>query len=149
MNGVDTNILSTTIIIAGVIFVALFTFLVITTVKVRKRAQDELSGKEGVYDGPAGEPLWDGTLPQEVNDYTTPRYVYENLFETTTCQPENGRIKGYDYLLPIFTFGKFYKENDIYWLPLSIQVHHAVCDGFHTCRLINELQNILNTHHPT
>ena len=57
--------------------------------------------------------------------------------------------KGYDYLLPIFTFGKFYKENDIYWLPLSIQVHHAVCDGFHTCRLINELQNILNTHHPT
>lgn len=95
MNGVDTNILSTTIIIAGVIFVALFTFLVITTVKVRKRAQDELSGKAGVYDGPAGEPLWDGTLPQEVNDYTTPRYVYENLVETTTCQPENGRIIGY------------------------------------------------------
>ncbi len=51
--------------------------------------------------------------------------------------------KGYDYLLPIFTFGKYYKENDKYWLPLSIQVHHAVCDGFHTCRLINELQEML------
>ena len=51
--------------------------------------------------------------------------------------------KGYDYLLPIFTFGKYYRENDKYWLPLSIQVHHAVCDGFHTCRLINELQEML------
>ena len=51
--------------------------------------------------------------------------------------------KGYDYLLPIFTFGKYYKDNDKYWLPLSIQVHHAVCDGFHTCRLINELQEML------
>ena len=53
--------------------------------------------------------------------------------------------KGYDYLLPIFTFGKYYKENDKYWLPLSIQVHHAVCDGVHTCRLINELQEMLIT----
>ena len=51
--------------------------------------------------------------------------------------------KGYQYLLPIFTFGKYYKENDKYWLPLSIQVHHAVCDGFHTCRLINKLQEML------
>lgn len=52
--------------------------------------------------------------------------------------------KGYDYLLPIFTFGKYYKEKDKFWLPLSIQVHHSVCDGFHTCRLINELQELLN-----
>lgn len=53
--------------------------------------------------------------------------------------------KGYDYLLPIFTFGKYYKENNKYWLPLSIQVHHGVCDGFHTCRLLNELQDMLNS----
>lgn len=48
--------------------------------------------------------------------------------------------KGYDYLLPIFTLGKYYKENDKYLLPLAIQVHHAVCDGFHICRFVNELQ---------
>lgn len=30
-----------------------------------------------------------------------------------------------------------------YWIPLSIQVHHAVCDGFHVCRFINELQELL------
>lgn len=53
--------------------------------------------------------------------------------------------KGYDFLQPIFTMGKYYKENDKILLPLAIQVHHAVCDGFHICRFINELQELLNS----
>ncbi len=52
--------------------------------------------------------------------------------------------KGYDYLLPIFTMGKYYGENKKTLLPLAIQVHHAVCDGFHLSRFINELQDFLN-----
>ena len=51
--------------------------------------------------------------------------------------------KGYDYLLPIFTMGKYYKENGKYFLPLAIQVHHAVCDGFHVCSFVNELQKLI------
>lgn len=51
--------------------------------------------------------------------------------------------KGYDYLLPIFTMGKYYKENNRYLLPLAVQVNHAVCDGFHVCRFINELQMLI------
>lgn len=51
--------------------------------------------------------------------------------------------KGYDYLLPIFTFGKYYKSGESYYIPLSIQTHHSVCDGYHTCRFINQLQEIL------
>ena len=53
--------------------------------------------------------------------------------------------KGYDYLLPIFTMGKYYEENGRILLPLAIQVHHAVCDGFHLCRFVNELQELLNS----
>lgn len=52
--------------------------------------------------------------------------------------------KGYDYLIPIFTMGKYYKENHQIILPLAIQVHHAVCDGFHVCRFVNELQELIN-----
>ena len=26
---------------------------------------------------------------------------------------------------------------------LSVQVHHAVCDGFHTCRFVSELRELL------
>ena len=51
---------------------------------------------------------------------------------------------GYNYLPPIFTIGKFQEENGKTVLPLVVQVHHAVCDGFHLCRLVNELQEILN-----
>lgn len=46
------------------------------------------------------------------------------------------------YLLPIFTFGKYVKKSKRIVIPLSIQVHHAVCDGFHAGRFFNELQRI-------
>jgi chloramphenicol O-acetyltransferase type A len=50
---------------------------------------------------------------------------------------------GYDYLLPIFTIGKYYEHDTCFFIPLSIQVHHAVCDGFHVCRFIQELRDFL------
>ena len=53
--------------------------------------------------------------------------------------------KGYNYLTPIFTMGKYYKEDEKIILPLAIQVHHAVCDGFHICRFVNELQELINS----
>lgn len=46
------------------------------------------------------------------------------------------------YLLPIFTFGKYFRLDGKCLVPLSIQVHHAVCDGFHVSRLIDEIQQI-------
>ena len=52
--------------------------------------------------------------------------------------------KGYNYLVPIFTMGKYYNEDGRTILPLAIQVHHAVCDGFHICRFANELQELIN-----
>ena len=53
--------------------------------------------------------------------------------------------KGYNYLVPIFTMGKYYNEDGRTILPLAIQVHHAVCDGFHICRFVNELQELINS----
>lgn len=49
-----------------------------------------------------------------------------------------------NYLLPITTFGKYYLRNDKRWLPVSIQVHHAVCDGYHASLFIEELQQLAN-----
>lgn len=53
--------------------------------------------------------------------------------------------KGYNYLLPIFTMGKYYEIDGKILLPLAIQVHHAVCDGYHLARFINELQDMINS----
>ncbi|WP_368762225.1 CatA-like O-acetyltransferase, partial [Klebsiella pneumoniae] len=45
-----------------------------------------------------------------------------------------------DYFSPVFTMAKFQQEGDRVLLPVSVQVHHAVCDGFHAARFINTLQ---------
>lgn len=46
------------------------------------------------------------------------------------------------YLIPIFTMGKYFENNDKIFIPLSIQVHHAVCDGYHISRFFNEVQDL-------
>lgn len=43
-------------------------------------------------------------------------------------------------LFPIIRFGKFYADKDKILLPFSIFVNHAVADGYHTSKLINEIE---------
>lgn len=45
-----------------------------------------------------------------------------------------------NFFAPVFTIGKYYTQGDKVLMPLAIQVHHAVCDGFHVGRLLNEIQ---------
>ena len=52
---------------------------------------------------------------------------------------------GYSYLPPIFTVGKYSSEGECAQLPLAIQVHHAVCDGWHVSRSVSELQEAADT----
>lgn len=52
-------------------------------------------------------------------------------------------LKGYDYLLPIFTFGKYENINGRFIMPMAVQVHHGVCDGYHVSRFITTLQEII------
>ncbi|MQS76275.1 CatA-like O-acetyltransferase [Companilactobacillus halodurans] len=49
------------------------------------------------------------------------------------------------YLLPIVTAGKF--EKDIHQkrqLPVTFQIHHAVCDGYQTGLFFNRLEELLS-----
>lgn len=45
------------------------------------------------------------------------------------------------FLLPIFTMGKYFERDGRRLLPLAIQVHHAVCDGYHVGLFVEKLQN--------
>lgn len=47
-----------------------------------------------------------------------------------------------NFFAPMFTFGKYAKRDEKVLLPLAVQVHHSVCDGFHLARLFNELQEL-------
>lgn len=46
------------------------------------------------------------------------------------------------FLFPLIKFGKYFKDGNRIMLPVSVFVSHAVADGYHTCRLINEIQEI-------
>lgn len=52
------------------------------------------------------------------------------------------------YLLPIFTLGKYFEENEKRIIPLSIQVHHAVCDGYHIGKFTEILQEYIYSFSP-
>ncbi|WP_407066151.1 CatA-like O-acetyltransferase [Alcaligenes nematophilus] len=41
---------------------------------------------------------------------------------------------------PIVTLGKYFERDGKVYIPVAIQLHHAVCDGFHAGRFMTELQ---------
>ncbi len=45
-----------------------------------------------------------------------------------------------DLLFPLIRYGKFFEENGKILLSFAIFVNHAVADGYHTSKLINEIQ---------
>ena len=49
-----------------------------------------------------------------------------------------------DYLLPILTIGKHVEREGRIFMPLAIQVHHAVCDGWHLGQFVEQVQAIAN-----
>ena len=46
------------------------------------------------------------------------------------------------FLFPLIRFGKYFPANGRTLIPVSVFVHHAVADGYHTCKLINDMQEI-------
>ncbi|MFI9595488.1 chloramphenicol acetyltransferase [Nonomuraea sp. NPDC052265] len=50
----------------------------------------------------------------------------------------------WDHLAPIFTLGRYTERDGRVLLPLALQIHHAAADGFHSARLVNELQDLLS-----
>lgn len=67
-----------------------------------------------------------------------------SMIPWTTFDGFNLNTPNFKYLVPIFTIGKFVEYNGCFYLPLAVQVHHAVCDGFHVCRFINDIQSQIN-----
>jgi chloramphenicol O-acetyltransferase type A len=50
-----------------------------------------------------------------------------------------------DHLLPILTIGRHTEQNGTTVMPLAIQVHHAVCDGYHLGQFVEQLQSIASS----
>ncbi len=48
-----------------------------------------------------------------------------------------------DLLFPLIRFGKYFDEPDKTLIPFAVFVNHAVADGYHTSKLINNIQDFV------
>ena len=48
------------------------------------------------------------------------------------------------FLAPVVTWGKYETKNGVTTMPLTMNIHHAVADGFHLSRFFNEVQELIN-----
>ena len=49
------------------------------------------------------------------------------------------------FLAPVIVWGKFEEVNGKLVMPLTMNIHHAVADGFHISRFFNELQEFIDS----
>lgn len=49
------------------------------------------------------------------------------------------------FLLPIVTIGKYFEQGNTLQLPVCLQIHHAVADGYHAAQFMNNLQQLAST----
>lgn len=49
------------------------------------------------------------------------------------------------FLAPVITWGKYEMEQGKYLMPLTMNIHHAVADGFHLSRFFIEVQELINS----
>ncbi len=59
-------------------------------------------------------------------------------FTSFECQSTSDVV----LLAPFVMVGKFFEFGEKLLLPVSISVHHAVCDGYHVCKFFNEFQKL-------
>ena len=87
--------------------------------------------------------------------YKNARAVLENQplnFFDVSCLPWV-RYRHFDvhvfdegkFLAPVVTWGKYEQVHDKLMMPLTMNIHHAVVDGFHLSRFFNEVQELICT----
>ena len=49
------------------------------------------------------------------------------------------------FLAPVITWGKYEREGGRLRMPLTMNIHHAVADGFHLSRFFKEVQELIDS----
>ena len=49
------------------------------------------------------------------------------------------------FLAPVVTWGKYEQKDGKLIMPLTMNIHHAVADGFHLSRFFNEVQELIDS----
>ena len=52
--------------------------------------------------------------------------------------------RAYRHFIPMYTLGRLHRKKSRYYMPLALEVHHAVCDGYDAGKIIREVQDLIN-----
>jgi chloramphenicol O-acetyltransferase type A len=74
-----------------------------------------------------------------------PDVIYHSIIPWVSFTSfSNARKKGQGDDIPRIVFGKYFNSEQKLMLPVSVEVHHALMDGFHVGQYFNSLQNAMN-----
>ena len=96
-----------------------------------------------------------GRVMADRERYKNDRAILDNQplnFFDVSCLPWV-RYKHFDvhvfdegkFLAPVVTWGKYEQTEDKLLMPLTMNIHHAVADGFHLSRFFNEVQELIDS----
>lgn len=96
-----------------------------------------------------------GRVMADRERYKNDRAVLDNQslnFFDVSCLPWV-RYKHFDvhvfdegkFLAPVVTWGKYEQTEGKLLMPLTMNIHHAVADGFHLSRFFNEVQELIDS----
>lgn len=78
--------------------------------------------------------------------HTQPNVIYvSSLPWVSFTALQHARKTSVEDSIPRFVFGKYFKEGQRLKMPLSVEVHHALADGFHVGRLFELLEKKIQT----
>ncbi|MBP3889085.1 MAG: chloramphenicol acetyltransferase CAT [Cellulosilyticum sp.] len=91
-------------------------------------------------------------MTTDLDNYKTSKHKTDFLpnFFLVSCLPwlsytsfDVNNQSDYDFLLPMVTWGKYFEQQDKILMPLTLQVHHAVCDGYHCSLFYKDVETVL------
>lgn len=105
---------------------------------------------------------YSGDLFEFHERFRSDRERYKDLRDVTEAQPENHfdvsclpwlRYRSFDmhvfdegkFLAPVVTWGKYALEGGRLTMPLTMNIHHAVADGFHLSRFFTDVQGLIDS----
>ena len=94
-------------------------------------------------------------VEKDIREHEADRAIVENHpanFFDVTCLPwvkyrhfDMHVFDGGKFLAPVVSWGKYEEENGRLIMPLTMNINHAVADGFHLSRFFNEVSELINT----
>lgn len=90
----------------------------------------------GIYKDVKGIKAREGRVPNFCSISSVPWLSFTSYSQDTYSES--------DMLFPLIRFGKYFEEHNKVLIPFAVFVSHAVADGYHTSKLINEIQEFVS-----